>query len=258
MIQLEQPPNLEKNFIPEFRSKFHFEGLLISIFIIILWTISQIFLLWFDFSNCNILILLSFIIWQTFLYTGLFITSHDAMHGLVLPNYPKINYFIGSLCLSLYGFLPYQKLLKKHWLHHQHPASELDPDFHDGKHENFFAWYFHFMKSYGSWGQIISIVIIYRVFLHLLHIPAANLNYFWALPSLLSSLQLFYFGTFIPHKQPIGGYIPPHNAQTIDCPIWWSFITCYHFGYHQEHHRYPHIPWWQLPEVYIMSKNRNV
>ncbi|QIR38247.1 beta-carotene ketolase [Tolypothrix sp. PCC 7910] len=256
MIQLEQAPNLEKNFIPEFRSKFQFEGLLIAIFIIILWAISQIFLLWLDFSKCNILILLSFIIWQTFLYTGLFITAHDAMHGLVLPNYPKINHFVGSLCLKLYGLLPYQKLLKKHWLHHQHPAGELDPDFHDGKHENFIAWYFHFMKSYGSWRQIISIVIIYRILLHLLRIPAANLNYFWALPSLFSSLQLFYFGTFIPHKQPIGGYIAPHNAQTIDRPMWWSFITCYHFGYHKEHHEYPHIPWWQLPEIYTISKNK--
>ncbi|BAZ02429.1 fatty acid desaturase [Tolypothrix tenuis PCC 7101] len=256
MIQLEQPPNTENKFIPAFRIKSQFEGLLVAILIIIVWAISQIFLFWIDFSQCNVWILLAFIIWQTFLYTGLFITAHDAIHGVVLPSHPRINRFIGSLCLTIYGFLPYQKLSQKHWLHHHHPASELDPDFHDGKHDNFFAWYFHFMKNYLSWRQIISITIIYRVFLHLFHIPAANLNYCWALPALLSSLQLFYFGTFLPHKQPIEGYIPPHNTQTIDRPIWLSFITCYHFGYHKEHHEYPHIPWWQLPEIYTMSKNK--
>ncbi|MDZ7957182.1 MAG: fatty acid desaturase [Aulosira sp. DedQUE10] len=256
MIQLKQPRNFQKKLIPVFKTKFRFEGLFIAILIITVWAISQIYLFYFDFSKFNALILLPIILWQTFLYTGLFITSHDAMHGVVLPHNPKINHFIGSLSLSLYGVLPYQKLLKKHWLHHHNPASELDPDFHNGKHHNFFAWYFHFMKSYWSWRQIISIVIIYRVFLYLLHIPAANLNYFWALPSLLSSLQLFYFGTFLPHKKPVGGYILPHNAQTVDRPIWWSFITCYHFGYHEEHHEYPHVPWWQLPEIYTMSKNK--
>ncbi len=146
--------------------------------------------------------------------------------------------------------MPYQTLLKKHWLHHHNPASELDPDFHDGKHKNFFSWYLHFMKGYWSWGQIISLTVIYQILNLQFHLPKENLNYFWVIPSLLSSFQLFYFGTFIPHSQPIGGYIQPHNAKTINRPIWWSFITCYHFGYHEEHHEYPHLPWWKLPEIY--------
>ncbi|WP_208766779.1 fatty acid desaturase [Nostoc flagelliforme] len=24
-------------------------------------------------------------------------------------------------------------------------------------------------------------------------------------------------------------------------------MSCYHFGYHQEHHEYPDVPWWKLP-----------
>jgi beta-carotene/zeaxanthin 4-ketolase len=24
-------------------------------------------------------------------------------------------------------------------------------------------------------------------------------------------------------------------------------ISCYHFGYHEEHHELPHLGWWQLP-----------
>lgn len=100
---------------------------------------------------------------------------------------------------------------------------------------------------------MISLTVIYQILNLQFHIPKENLNYFWVIPSLLSSLQLFYFGTFIPHSQPIGGYIQPHNAQTINRPIWWSFITCYHFGYHEEHHEYPHVPWWKLPQIYRIN-----
>ncbi|BAY12731.1 beta-carotene ketolase CrtW [Calothrix sp. NIES-2098] len=254
MIELEQPPH-QNQLNPTFSSNFLSPGLIIAILIISIWAISLGFLISLDISHLNCLLLMLLLLWQTFLYTGLFITCHDAMHGSVCPYHPQINHFIGKLCISLYGLLPYQTLLKKHWLHHHNPASNLDPDFHDGKHKNFFAWYFYFMKNYWSWGQIIAVTIVYQSLHLLLHIPKANLNYFWVIPSILSSLQLFYFGTFIPHKEPIGGYIQPHKAQTIKRPIWWSLIACYHFGYHEEHHEFPHVPWWQLPEVYKMGKN---
>jgi beta-carotene/zeaxanthin 4-ketolase len=254
VIKLEQPPTHQLKIAPVLKTKSPFRGLFMAIFIISLWFISLGFLLSIDISQFTFLMLLPIILWQTFLYTGLFITAHDAMHGIVFSQNPKINHFVGSLCLVLYGLLPYQTLLKKHWLHHQNPASEIDPDFHDGKHENFFAWYFHFMKGYWSWRQIITLIVIYHFSHQILNLPSDNLTYFWVIPSLLSSLQLFYFGTFLPHSKPIGGYISPHFAQTIARPIWWSFITCYHFGYHEEHHEYPRVPWWQLPEVYKMSK----
>lgn len=234
-------------------SEFTTVGLLIAIAIIGIWAISLILLISVDISKFNRLTLLLAILWQTFLYTGMFITAHDAMHGVVFPNNSKINHFIGSLCLILYGCLSYKKLLKKHWMHHHSPASELDPDFHDGKHKNFFAWYFHFMKGYWSWIQIISLIAIYEILDYVLHLPKDNLTYFWIIPSLLSSLQLFYFGTFLPHQEPEGGYIEPHRAQTMSLSTWWSFITCYHFGYHEEHHEYPHAPWWRLPEIYKSS-----
>ena len=32
----------------------------------------------------------------TFFYTGIFITAHDAMHGLVSPSYRKLNDAIGE------------------------------------------------------------------------------------------------------------------------------------------------------------------
>ncbi len=230
-------------------------GLVIAIVIIATWATSLILLLSVDISNFNVLTLLLAVLWQTFLYTGLFITAHDAMHGVVFPANSKINHFIGSMCLILYGCLSYEKLLKKHWVHHHNPASEKDPDFHDGTHKNFFTWYFHFMKGYWSWAQIIILIIIYNCAHHILHMPEANLTDFWAIPSLLSSLQLFYFGTFLPHREPEDGYSEPHRSQTISRPVWWSFISCYHFGYHEEHHEYPHVSWWQLPEIYMLERS---
>lgn len=228
---------------------------LIALVIVGVWATSLTLLLLVDVSKLNFVTILLALLWQTFLYAGLFITAHDAMHGVAFPADSKINHLIGTTCLVLYGCLPYKQLLKKHWNHHHRPASETDPDFHDGKHKNFFAWYFHFMKGYFSWKQIIALMIIYNLIHYFLHIPEDNLNYFWVIPSLLSSVQLFYFGTFQPHKEPEGGYIEPHRARTISSPIWWSFITCYHFGYHEEHHEYPNVAWWQLPEVYKLRFN---
>jgi beta-carotene/zeaxanthin 4-ketolase len=208
-----------------------------------------------DVKEWNVLFLLTAVLLQTFLYTGLFITAHDAMHGVVCVSNNKMNHFIGWLCLILYGFLSYSKLLKKHWLHHHHPASSIDPDFHNGKYKNFLPWYLFFMKNYWSWRQILFLTTLYNL-LHYsyLNIPQVNLNLFWVIPSLLSSLQLFYFGTFLPHREPSEGYIQPHRAKTISHPVWLSFITCYHFGYHEEHHEFPHAPWWDLPNVYQMKQ----
>ncbi|WP_017653066.1 beta-carotene ketolase CrtW [Fortiea contorta] len=256
MIELEKTFSDQLQITSIVKLKSLFGGIFLAISIISIWSFSLVFLLAIDIANIKFLFLLPMILWQTFLYTGLFITAHDAMHGVVFRQNSKINHFIGSLCLSLYGLLPYKKLLKKHWLHHHHPASEIDPDFHDGKHQNFFAWYAYFMKNYWSWRQIISLTLIYNFAKYILHIPTDNLNYFWVIPSLLSSVQLFYFGTFLPHKQPSGGYVNLHRAQTTKRPVLWSFITCYHFGYHEEHHEYPHIPWWQLPKIYEMRQTK--
>ncbi|MDR9402044.1 MAG: fatty acid desaturase [Halothece sp. Uz-M2-17] len=227
-----------------------FWGIAIALTIIGLWMSSLFLFLTWEVSESHLLQILTAIWWQTFLYTGLFITAHEGMHGLICPHKLQLNHLIGLTAVKLYGLFPYQKLLTKHWLHHDHPTSPLDPDFHDGKNSAFWAWYCHFLKNYWSWkrsGGLLSILSLISVGLH---IPALNLVCFVLFPSILSSLQLFYFGTFLPHREPQGGYCSPHHAQSTALPIFWSFLTCYHFGYHQEHHENPHVPWWQLPRVY--------
>lgn len=225
-------------------------GLLIALCLLGLWAASLGILLSLNVAKLpNWLIPLA-ILWQAFLYTGLFITAHDAMHGSIYPLSPKINHFIGSCAALSYGLFSYKDLLRKHWLHHRYPASDRDPDFHDQEHKSFLRWYLYFMVRYWSWKRLLGLSICFHSMQFFLHVPSFNLVCFWIIPSILSSVQLFYFGTFLPHKEPEEGYQNPHRAQTNSFSPLWSFITCYHFGYHEEHHEYPHVPWWQLPAVH--------
>ncbi|MBD3883616.1 fatty acid desaturase [Phormidium tenue FACHB-886] len=228
-------------------------GLLAALIIISVWATSLTILLSLNLAHLPVWLVPLAIFWQTFLYTGLFITAHDAMHGSVCPQNPKLNTLIGTLAVFAYGLFSYKELLKKHWLHHRYPASDRDPDFHDGKHKNPIAWYFSFMRRYWSWKQLCGQVAIFYLAHYVLQVPQLNLTLFWFIPAISSSVQLFYFGTFLTHREPEGGYSQPHRAKTHSLPFFWSFIACYHFGYHQEHHEHPQVPWWQLPKVYKMQ-----
>jgi len=110
-------------------------NLLIALAIIGLWVVSLLILLSVDIKTLPSWLLIAAIAWQTFLYTGLFITAHDAMHGSIFPRIPKINHGIGSFATLAYGLFSYKELLRKHHLHHRYPGSDRDPDFHDGKHK---------------------------------------------------------------------------------------------------------------------------
>lgn len=241
------------------KNEYSLKGILIAIAIIATWAISLFGLIQVNISELSDWLIFLAILWQTFLYTGLFITAHDAMHGVVFPQNIKLNNLIGKLTLFLYALFSYDKLLKKHWLHHHNPASKNDPDFHDGKHKNLLAWYFNFLKGYWDWKQAVGLILTFHLVRYTLHIPETNLTLFWAVPAILSSVQLFYFGTFLPHREPEGGYQNVHRSQSISLPVFWSFISCYHFGYHEEHHEFPHVPWWELPKTYHMKqKNERI
>ncbi len=225
------------------------QGIVIAITIIGLWGAVALFTLSSEISQLSGIQLIAMIGGQTFLYTGLFITGHEAMHGLVFPHNLKLNHLIGAVAVLLYAAFPYRKLLKRHWQHHRHPATLLDPDFHDGSNASFWAWYSQFLGRYWSWWQFGYLIVVLGMMNYWLHVSLLNLLLFVLMPSLLSSLQLFYFGTFLPHRQPSEGYQYPHCAQSNTFPVVLSFLTCYHFGYHLEHHQYPTVPWWLLPKV---------
>jgi beta-carotene/zeaxanthin 4-ketolase len=228
-------------------------GLLISLVIITLWVTSLIFLLFIKISNLTFFAIIVSIFLRTFLQTGLFITAHDAMHSTVFPNNRKINNLIGSTATALYAFLDYRTLQNKHRMHHHFPASQDDPDFHDGSNSSILSWYFKFMKGYLESRQIwiifAGVVFVLFLFKYAFNISTLSFTLFWILPMLFSSFQLFYFGTFLPHRPPAQGFLDHHCANSSSYSVFWSFVTCYHFGYHWEHHEYPKTPWYRLPTL---------
>lgn len=215
---------------------FKYAGIVIATLVILLW-------------GCNLFMLLSspldlsnpfsylFILIQTHLYTGLFITAHDAMHGTIYPN-RRVNLFFGQLCTFLYALFPYKRLYEKHHEHHRHVHTELDPDYHRG---NFLSWYLKFIREYISWWQIAGMAILFNLLK--LGFNEVNLILFWVLPSLLSTLQLFYFGTWLPHH---GEHDNVHRSRSFRKNHLLAFLSCYFFGYHFEHHDSPGTPWWRL------------
>ncbi|HNT64224.1 MAG TPA: fatty acid desaturase [bacterium] len=223
------------------------KGVLIAAVIWLSWLGALIFALSQPFAILPAAATALLVVLLTFLYTGLFITAHDAMHGSVAPGCPGLNRLIGQIAVRSYAFMSYKWLLSRHGYHHQFPASEQDPDYHDGKHRGFWPWYGRFMRRYLKLEQLVGMAVLFNLLLHVARVPLPNILLFWVLPALLSTVQLFAFGTFLPHREPAGGYDNPHRSHSNDYPVWLSFLTCYHFGYHWEHHEYPTTPWWQLP-----------
>ncbi|MFY0672065.1 MAG: fatty acid desaturase [Bacteroidia bacterium] len=179
---------------------------------------------------------------QAHLFTGLFITAHDAMHGTVAPERPKLNHIIGKVCATLFLFNSYKTLYPKHHLHHKHAGTQNDPDYHNG-HPNFFIWFFDFMKEYISWWQIILAAITFNVIS--IWVAKENLVLYWIIPSILATMQLFYFGTYLPHRGQHDSN-NKHNSRSQKKNHLVAFLTCYFFGYHYEHHDSPATAWWRL------------
>ncbi len=215
-------------------------GVIIASTIILLWFASLAYLLQMDISWSNPLIYLGILI-QTYLYTGLFITAHDAMHGIVSEN-KKLNHTIGWISAILFSYNFYWRLFPKHHEHHRFVATEKDPDYHSsGK---FIIWYLSFIRQYVSVWQILLMAATFNILK--LFLPTENLVVFWMVPAVLSTLQLFYFGTYLPH---MGESDNKHHSKSQTKNHFWAFVSCYFFGYHYEHHDSPGTPWWRLWKV---------
>jgi beta-carotene ketolase (CrtW type) len=224
------------------------KGLFIAVAVLTAWASLLVWLLRADMSTLGFAAV-PLALAMMFLYTGLFITAHDAMHGGVSPHNPKLNDFIGWLSTINFALLSFRNLKFQHGYHHEYPVTDKDPDSHDGTHKGFFRWYMHFALHYITWPQLLGMAIVFNVLHYGLGIGQLNLILFWEVPCILSTVQLFYFGTYLPHREPEGGYTNSHRSSSNDYSTLMSFITCYHFGYHLEHHVYPAVPWWRLPAV---------
>ena len=225
-------------------------GMLLAACIISVWfavhVLGVFFYTWGIHSVITAPLLVAFSCW---LFVGLFIVAHDCMHGSLVPFRPRINRFIGQLCLALYAGFSFDQLNRKHHLHHRHSGTDNDPDFDSRPPHGFMRWYANFFSEYFGWTQFAILLAVTVAYMLIFGASYGNLVVFWALPAIVSSLQLFYFGTYLPHKPGESGFADRHRARSNEWSWLASLLTCFHFGYHHEHHLRPDVPWWRLPDV---------
>lgn len=185
---------------------------------------------------------------QTWLSVGLYIVAHDAMHGSLVRS-RRTGERIGALAVWLYAGFGWRRLVEMHRFHHLHAGTGQDPDFAPDNPTRMLPWYLRFMRTYFGVRECIVMTLRVGIYL-LLGAPVENILLFFAVPGLLSSFQLFYFGTYLPHRHETGQDFPDrHRARSSRYGYLASLLSCFHFGYHHEHHRRPDVPWWRLPSL---------
>lgn len=192
---------------------------------------------------------------MSWLYVGLFIVAHDCMHGSLIPRRPSWNRAVGRVCVLFYAGFNFDRLKRQHFLHHRFPGTSDDPDFDTRSPQHPVRWYVKFFSDYFAPWQLVWMTLMASMFVFAGDARIANLLAFWALPSLLSSVQLFYFGTYRPHRPTAKPFADHHRAHGCDYGWWASLLTCFHFGHHRVHHQYPYVPWWGLPGLAKAEKS---
>ncbi len=218
-------------------------GVFIAILVILAWVGHLAYsLLYVEVSALNPWLYVHVLI-QTHLFTGLFITGHDGMHGTIKPSHDGTNKVIGTIASFLYAGLSFRRLKKNHQKHHNSPGTASDPDYCE-RSQNFFIWYFTFMWRYLTIWQILIMAAMFNVLSF--WISEISLIILWIVPAFLSTFQMFYFGVYAPHKLPHQGDMMPYCSRTLQRNHLLAFLSCWFFGYHYEHHQSPGTPWWRL------------
>ena len=108
---------------------------------------------------------------------------------------------------------------RAHFEHHRRPGSDTDPDFHPGRPRAFVPWLIRFFGGYYTHMMLALITVRIWVYVVLGAAPS-HIILFWGVPSVLAVFQLFYFGTFLPHRHgerrvrgPAQCAIEPHGAR---------------------------------------------
>ena len=193
--------------------------------------------------------LIAVLLLQTWLSAGLFIVAHDCMHGALAPGRPARNRWIGRVALMSYAALDYDRLLPAHFAHHRHVGTDQDPDFYAANPRAAAPWFVRFFLRYYTHAQLARITVAACAYM-LLGASLLNIVAFWAVPAVGAVVQLFFFGTYLPHRHDGTDFTDRHRARSSGPGGLISLIGCFHFGgYHHEHHLHPQTPWWRLPAM---------
>jgi len=228
-------------------------GVWVALFFIVAWVSSIIFALTqIELRGFSYLpFYAAFVLWTQFLCCGMFIIAHDACHGTVAPSHPRLNLWLGRIAAAFYAGFIFDSMVAKHQAHHAGPGLSSDPDFHSEKHgaSRFFPWMIRFFGHYMSVVQFLSMCAVAQILMHGFHFKEKNVLIFWVLPSALSAVQLFFFGTYLPHRKVASETFPDrHHARNSSQNFLFSWLSCFHFGaYHHLHHQKPSVPWYALP-----------
>ena len=156
---------------------------------------------------------------QAYLCTGLFITGHDAMHGTVSRR-RWVNEAVGTVACFLFAGLSYRRLVVNHRAHHADPTRRGRPGLLH-PHPGLLAVVRHLHGRYttlaaarSSWRLKFNVLLLLGV---------AQ----WRMLGLLGgargagTLQLFYFGTYLPHRRPdtAGHGAPPRAHPAAQPPV---------------------------------------
>lgn len=221
------------------------KGLVAALLIICLWFIAILGFFQLTINWYNPLYYLICLV-PAHLYTGLFITAHESWHGNISTN-KKLNRFMGVLACNLFAYNSYNRIQQGHHRHHTEPTSHDDPEFSESR--KFFPWLFKFVSQYVTLWQFLWMSITTTILLQFF--KTENIVMYYLAPTFIATVQLFYFGTYLPHR---GEYNNRHQSGTQKKNHVWAFLSCYFFGYHYEHHHSPRTPWYQLYKL----KNENV
>ncbi|MFY8147673.1 MAG: fatty acid desaturase [Prochlorococcaceae cyanobacterium] len=227
-------------------------GLLLALAILLAWLLSLAGLVLVDPAQLPWPLLLLAVLLRTLLQTGLFIVGHDAMHGTLWPGCRSWNDRLGALALQLYAALPYGRCRRNHRRHHRAPGTARDPDAHPGS--GLLSWYIRFMGRYLGLAQMGRLLTGWTLLAALASHASpggwagscGKVLLFCSLPLLLSSMQMFAFGTYLPHRAQCRATTQV-GVESLALPPCLSLLACYHFGYHREHHLWPHLAWFELP-----------
>lgn len=206
-------------------------------------------LFFFELTLASLPVALLMAVLQCWLSVGLFIVSHDAMHGSLVPGARRINAAVGGTLLFLYAGFGWTKMRDAHFQHHKLAGLAGDPDFDEHHPDRFWPWYATFFRRYFGFGSVAFVSSVVGVYWLVFDVPMAQLVLLYGAPAIASSLQLFYFGTYRPHHHNGTGFADRHNARSETFGTLASLASCFHFGYHHEHHCHPEAPWWDLPRI---------
>jgi len=228
-------------------------GLQLGALIGVSWLTTLILGLRVELTQFHPLLITGWILWRSFLHTGLFILAHDAMHNSLAPRQTQMNHSIGRVCLWLYAGLNYDACRANHRRHHLMPESEADPDFCPVNNHSLLAWLVRFLRNYLNPAQVTRLALVLVALW--LSTPASQNNAFVAIsvtyliPLLISTGQLFFVGTYLPHRKDHTQQGNEVSTRSLNLHPLISLLACYHFGYHREHHNHPKAPWFRLPEL---------